>query len=127
MKAFLIVATAVAMVAMSGAPLAQIDTFVPVTQAMLENPSPDDWLLYSRTYDSQRFSPLKQITKQNVGQLRMAWARGLAPGGQEMTPLVHAGVMYVVGPDGTVQALDATKGDQIWQFNAPAPDRNGSA
>ena len=30
-----------------------------VTTAMLENPSPDDWLMYSRTYDAQRFSPLE--------------------------------------------------------------------
>ena len=42
------------------------DKFVPVTQKMLENPSPDDWLMYSRTYDAQRFSPLKQITRANV-------------------------------------------------------------
>ncbi len=35
---------------------------------MLLKPSPDDWLMYSRTYDAQRFSPLKQITKQNVGR-----------------------------------------------------------
>ncbi len=47
---------------------------------MLENPSPDDWLMYSRTYDAQRFSPLKQITRDNVGQLRMAWSRGLPRG-----------------------------------------------
>lgn len=126
MKAFLMAATAIAMVAMGGAPFAQIDTFVPVTQAMLENPSPDDWLLYSRTYDSQRFSPLSQITKQNVSQLRMAWVRGLAPGGQEVTPLVYRGVMYVVGPDATVQALDATNGDLIWQFKAPGEQRGGA-
>ncbi len=39
---------------------------------MLLNPSPDDWLMYSRTYDAFRDSPLKQINKKNVGQLRMA-------------------------------------------------------
>ena len=49
---------------------AQTQAFPPVTDQMLENPSPDDWLMFSRTYDAQRFSPLKQITKQNVGQLR---------------------------------------------------------
>jgi alcohol dehydrogenase (cytochrome c) len=40
--------------------------FVPVTQRMLENPSPNDWLMYSRTYDAQRFRPLTQITRANV-------------------------------------------------------------
>ena len=49
---------------------AQVGKFVPVTTEMLVNPSPDDWLMYSRTYDAQRFSPLKQITRQNVAQLR---------------------------------------------------------
>ena len=47
---------------------AQRPAFAPVTGEMLVKPSPDDWLMYSRTYDAQRFSPLKQITRQNVGQ-----------------------------------------------------------
>ena len=63
--------------------LAQVQGFVPVTQQMLENPSPDDWLMYSRTYDAQRYSPLKQITRQNVGQLRMVWTRGIGAGTTE--------------------------------------------
>jgi len=46
--------------------------FTPVTLKMLENPPADDWLMFSRTYDAQRYSPLKQINKQNVGQLKMA-------------------------------------------------------
>ncbi len=56
---------------------APVDNFIPVTDAMLENPDPADWLMVSRTYDEQRFSPLDQINKNNVAQLRMAWARGL--------------------------------------------------
>jgi len=51
--------------------LAQEENFTPVTQAMLENPSPNDWLMFSRTYDAQRFSPLDQINKENVDQLRL--------------------------------------------------------
>ena len=47
--------------------------FTPVTQKMLENPSPDDWLMFSRTYDAQRYSPLKQINKQNVGQVEVGF------------------------------------------------------
>src|ERR1051326_998590 len=52
-------------------------SFVPVTDSMLNNPDPADWLMVSRTYDEQRFSPLNQINKGNVNQLRMAWSRGL--------------------------------------------------
>ena len=43
--------------------LAQVPNFRPVTTEMLENPSPNDWLMYSRTYDAQRYSPLSQINK----------------------------------------------------------------
>jgi alcohol dehydrogenase (cytochrome c) len=96
--------------------IAQVQSYTPVTQEMLVNPSPNDWLMYSRTYDAWRFSPLKQINKKNVRQLRMAWVRGLGPGTTETIPLVHDGVMYVIAPGGLVDALDATNGDLIWEY-----------
>jgi PQQ-dependent dehydrogenase (methanol/ethanol family) len=96
--------------------VAQVKNFTPVTQQMLQNPSPDDWLMFSRTYDAQRYSPLNQINKQNVSQLGLAWTRGLANGTMESIPLVHNGVMYVVVPGGAIQALDATNGDLIWEY-----------
>ena len=101
---------------------AQVKNFTPVTQEMLANPSPNDWLMSSRTYDWQRFSPLNQITKQNVGQLQMAWARGLpAARFQELIPIVHDGVMYVYAGPATVQALDATNGDLLWEYERKLP------
>ena len=72
---------------------AQDADFPRVTDAVLANPDPSDWLMVSRTYDQQRFSPLNQINKSNVGQLRMAWSRGLPNGTQESTPIVYRGVM----------------------------------
>ena len=83
---------------LAGSALAQVQNFKPVTKEMLENPSPDDWLMFSRTYDAQRFSPLKEITRQNVAKLRMVWTRGLGPGDTETIPLVHDGVMYTIAP-----------------------------
>ena len=100
---------------------AQVQNYVPVTQEMLLNPSPDDWLMYSRTYDAQRYSPLKEINRANVGQLRMAWTRGLGPGTTETIPIVHKGVMYVVEPGAIVQALDAATGDQLWEYKRKVP------
>jgi alcohol dehydrogenase (cytochrome c) len=100
---------------------AQVQNFKPVTRQILENPSPDDWLMFSRTYDAQRFSPLKQINKQNVGQLRMAWVRGMGPGQTETIPIVHDGVLYVVEPGAVVQALDATTGDLLWEYKRKVP------
>jgi alcohol dehydrogenase (cytochrome c) len=101
--------------------LAQTRSFVPVTDQTLMNPSPDDWLMFSRTYDAQRFSPLNQVNKQNVGQLALAWSRGLGQGLTETIPTVYKGVMYLIVPGGNVQALDATTGDLLWEYQRPAP------
>lgn len=103
--------------------LGQGRAFNPVTEAMLKNPSPNDWLMYNRTYDSQRFSPLTQINKGNVGDLRMAWSRQQGAGTQETIPLVHDGVMYLQAPGAVVQALDATNGNLIWEYVRPIPDK----
>jgi PQQ-dependent dehydrogenase (methanol/ethanol family) len=105
-----------AVAAVSPGIVAQTRSFVSVTAATLANPDPGDWLHISRTYDQQRFSPLAQINKSNVAQLRMAWSRGLPAGVQESTPIVYRGVMYVMAPGGSVQALDATNGDLIWEY-----------
>jgi len=95
--------------------------FVPVTDAMLANPDASDWLMVSRTYDEHRYSPLNQITKANVPQLRMAWARALPGGTQESTPLVYRGVMYLFAPGATIQAVDATNGDLLWEYGRKYP------
>src|SRR5262245_10920204 len=60
----------------------------PVTDEMLRNPDPGDWLMFSRTYDAQRYSPLSQIDKNNVGSLALAWSKPLAAGPLEIIPLV---------------------------------------
>lgn len=101
--------------------LAQAGAFVPVTPAMQADPDPADWLHISRTYNQHRFSPLNQINKGNVAQLRMAWSRGLPVGVQESTPIVYRGVMYVMAPGASIQALDATNGDLIWEYERDYP------
>src|SRR5712691_6933570 len=98
-----------------------VRNFKPVTQEMLLNPSPDDWLMFSRTYDAQRFSPLKQINKQNVKGLGLAWQRGLGAGQTETIPIIHDGVMYVINPGAVVQALNATNGDVLWEYKRNVP------
>ena len=100
---------------------AQTEAFVPVTQAMQADPDPADWLHISRTYDQHRFSTLNQINKGNVAQLRMAWSRDLPEGTQESTPIVYRGVMYVMAPGASIQALDATNGDVIWEYQRDYP------
>ena len=100
---------------------AQTTDFKPVTDEMLANPSPNDWLMINRTYDEQRFSPLDQINKQTVGGLQLAWSRGLPLGTSETTPIVHDGVMYAVSPGAGVIAVNATNGDFIWEYTRDYP------
>src|SRR5262245_44943656 len=90
--------TLIAAAAVAPMLLAQVKNFTPVTDQMLLNPGPEDWLMFSRTYDAQRFSPLNQVNKQNVGQLALAWSRGLGQGITETIPTVYKGVMYINAP-----------------------------
>jgi glucose dehydrogenase len=57
-----------------------LDTISPVTDTMLASPAPGEWLTWRRTYDDLGFSPLKQITKSNVKNLRVAWSLTLPAG-----------------------------------------------
>src|SRR6266567_8402122 len=113
LAAFLILlATAIYSIARQSA-----GSFVPVTDVMLENPDPANWLMWRRTLNSWGYSPLNQINRANVGQLRMVWTRGLGPGNtQEATPLVYDGVMYIPHPGDYIQAIDAKAGDLIWEY-----------
>lgn len=88
---------------------------------MLGNPDPADWLMYSRTYDNQRFSPLSQINRDNVNKLTLAWSHEMRPGTQENIPLVHQGVMFVANPRAVIQALDATSGKVLWEYHRELP------
>ncbi len=101
--------------------------FRPVTDSMLEKPDPGDWINWRRTYDGTGYSPLTQINRQNVGQLKLAWSWGMPAGAHQPTPLVHDGVMFVPTPGGGAQALDAANGDFLWEFRAPQPhEGNGN-
>jgi alcohol dehydrogenase (cytochrome c) len=92
-----------------------------VTDAMLANPPADDWLSWRRTLDGQGFSPLNQITRDNVGGLRLAWSFNLAPGPNAATPLVHDGVIFVYSNRDQVDALNAATGDVIWTYKRELP------
>src|SRR2546430_1339663 len=123
-KLYFVAASLFAVVVLRAAAIpvaAQSGAFVPVSEAIEANPDPADWLHISRTYNQHRFSPLNQINKGNVAQLRMAWSRGLPAGTQESTPIVYRGVMYVMAPGASIQALDATNGDLIWEYERAYP------
>ena len=96
--------------------------FVPVTDAMLQNPDPADWPMWRRTLDGWGYSPLDQVNRDNVGELQLAWSRALPQGTQEVTPLAYGGVVYMPTLTDIIQALDATDGDLIWEYRRDLPD-----
>src|SRR5215470_14189958 len=102
------------------APAVPAPKITPVTDAMLQNPDPNEWLMWRRTLNAWGFSPLDQVKKTNVKDLRMVWTRGLGLGIQEGTPLVHNGVMFIPSRD-DVYAVDARTGDQIWEYKRKLP------
>src|SRR5262249_49931410 len=97
-------------------------TVSPVTDAMLAKPPAGSWLMWRGTLDSWGYSPLTQVHAQNVAQPQLVWTRGLEPGPQEGTPLVHDGVLYFPNPGDTIQAIDAASGDIIWEHRRQQPE-----
>ncbi len=81
-----------------------------------------DWLTYGRNYGEERFSPLGQITKDNVSQLGLAWSLNLGTKrGIEGTPLVVDGIMFLSGPWSVVYAIDVRKGKILWTYDPQVP------
>ena len=81
-----------------------------------------DWLTYGRNYGEERYSPLSQITKENVNQLGLAWSINLGTSrGIEATPLVVDGIMFISGPWSVVYAIDTRKGKILWTYDPQVP------
>ncbi len=120
----LCVAAAAALIALGAgnAPAQPAADFVPVTDAMLQDPAPGDWLMWRRTLDGWGYSPLDQIERDNVGELRMVWTRALGAGSQQGTPLAYGGVLYMPNPRDVIQAIDAATGDLLWEYRRERPD-----
>ncbi|HEX2939637.1 MAG TPA: PQQ-dependent dehydrogenase, methanol/ethanol family [Rhodopila sp.] len=81
--------------------------------------SDSNWPMYGRTYDNTRYSPLHQITDQNVGNLKLAYAFQLgALRSNEATPIVIGDTLYISSSSGprSVYALDARTGKMRWQY-----------
>ena len=95
----------------------QILDFDAVTDAMLQNPPDEEWLSWRGTPKSWGYSGLDQINTDNVGNLQLVWSWAIDDTGSgQAAPLVHNGVMFIPGPRGVIQALDAANGDLIWEY-----------
>jgi PQQ-dependent dehydrogenase (methanol/ethanol family) len=96
----------------------------PVDHARLTGAEGDtgNWLMYGRTYDDHRFSPLTQINEQTIARLSLLWSRELGTTrGLEATPLVDNGVIYTTGSWSVVYALDAKTGNVRWTYDPAVP------
>ena len=109
----------------------QVPNYRPVTEEMLRNPPPGDWLNWRRTDNVWGYSTLNEITRQNVRNLQLVWSWAMDDtGANEMTPLVHDGIMYLPNPGGVIQALDGATGGLIWECRPGKrlpPSRRGRA
>ena len=86
-----------------------------ITAERLRAPEAGDWLGYRRTYDVQAFSPLREINRRSVEQLRPVWAYTVRDNSRWVaTPIVANGLMYVAEGSGRVLALDAVTGELVW-------------
>ena len=93
-----------------------LKSYVPVTDAMLRDPPPGEWLMARRNYQAWSNSALAQINKSNVKHLHLAWSWAMVDGGaSEPSPVVHDGVMFLPNASNVVQALDAATGQIIWE------------
>src|SRR5262245_62471219 len=100
-----------------------LQNYKPVTADRLKQPDDGDWLMYRRTYDSWGYSPLSQITPENVARLKPVWT--LQTGqveGHQAPPMVNNGVMFVATPGNQVLAIDAKTGNLQWRFKRPIPE-----
>jgi alcohol dehydrogenase (cytochrome c) len=93
-----------------------VKTYTPVSSEMLADPPDSDWLSWRRTLNGWGYSPLDEVTRDNVEQLGLAWVIAMRDGSNQGTPLVHDGIMYLTHPQNVIQALDAASGDVIWEY-----------
>jgi len=94
-----------------------VKNYTDVTDEMLRNPDPGDWLMARRNYLGWSHTPLTQVTRDNVKELQLAWVWAMNESGaaNEPTPIVHNGTMYLTNPGNVLQALDARTGELIWE------------
>ena len=95
----------------------EVKNYVPVTDEMLLHGDPNDWLMIRGNYQAWNHSALMQINRENVKDLKLVWEWSMHDGvyGNEPTPLVHNGIIYLTNVDNIVQALDGRTGDLIWE------------
>ena len=97
---------------------------LPLTYERLLHPraEPGNWLTYNGDYNSHHYSPLSQITAENISRLHAAWIFQMHRNKVEATPIVVNGIMYVSRPPSDVLAIDARNGRTLWTWTYRLPE-----
>jgi alcohol dehydrogenase (cytochrome c) len=96
---------------------------VPKADSVPDQP-PGEWPVYGGTYDSRRYSPLREVTTANAHLLQVKWVYHVADSHElEMTPVVKDGVMYVAQYN-RVDAIDARTGNVLWRYQRQPASTN---
>ncbi|WP_375202779.1 PQQ-dependent dehydrogenase, methanol/ethanol family [Hyphococcus sp.] len=95
---------------------------VTATRLLAADAEPGQWMSHGRTYSEQRFSPLNDINRDTVGRLSLAWYQDLDTNrGQEATPLIIDGAIYITTAWSKVKAYDAQSGEELWAYDPQVP------
>jgi len=104
--------------------LPPVDIQVSSEQIWAAGSRSDQWLTYSGSLDGRRYTPLTEITRENVSRLRVRWIRQFSTNDKnESTPIVVGGVIFTVEPPADVVALDARSGELRWRYRGILPDK----
>ena len=95
-----------------------IDNYAPLETEQMNSPPASDWLMWRGNPQGWSYSPLNEINRDNIGQLRLEWVWNMHEGDSQPAPLVHNGVMFLINPSNIIQALDASNGELIWEHSA---------
>ena len=106
--------------------LAPVDIQVSRDQIRTAGSTPDQWLTYSGSLDGRRYTPLTEITPENVSRLRVRWVHQSEHNRVtkiEATPIVVGGIIFTTEPPSDVVALDAASGQVRWRYRRSLPDK----
>ena len=94
----------------------KLSEFIDLSIHDINYPNANDWISWRRTPLSHGYTPLTNISKKNINDLKLSWSLTMAEGSNQGTPLVYNGIMFLTHPDNIIQAINAKNGDLIWEY-----------
>src|SRR5690606_19358507 len=105
----------------------KLPDYEPVTEERMKSPEPENWLLTKGNYEGWSYTPLDQITTENVSKLKPVWAGATGvTSGHEAPAIVDGEYMFVATPHNQVLAFHATSGRLLWRYQRETPEGLGA-